>query len=1585
MNNNLRRSIQKILLTTGIAVFSATTTAQAGQQNPPPSAGHIPDYFGITGNYANSPFPVLALVSGGTGTGAASTTYDYVNDGPTKDLMDIQGGSGYLNGDVLTITTGGATPTSCTAIVNNASPIVSNVGGGIMPNLNPDGSFLSSGVTINSTCAGIFTTPVAGTGIRKFVDTLAPLGLPGVAANNLGGVIPIAVPDTTTFPGSDYYELAESEYQHQFHSDLPSTTLRGYKQLNAPAGSAALDNHYLSPIIVGQKGRPVRVKFVNQLPTGVAGKLPLPVDTTYMGADGINDTDNRAAVHLHGGNTPWISDGTVRQWVKPKGETGNNKGESVRNVPDMWFNATGAVISSCAGQTTCTIAGASNNPGDGAMTFFFTNDQSARLMFYHDHAEGTTRLNVYNGTLGVYLLQDPTEKALVDNGTLPSLVNTIPLVIQEKTFVPDRNPAHPVLNFYGSFRSQLESQDPTWRWGTGKTASAYNGNGDLWVPHIFMPNQNPGDVTGANAVGRWDYGPWFWPPFTAIQNGPIVNPYYDAACNTTTSYCEGQYIPGVPNGSLKAVLSNGIAGGVMDHSTGKITESPSGTPESFNDTSTVNGTAYPTMTVDPKPYRFRILSVGNDRMLNLSLLVAASKNSADTAAQGNIGLTNSTILCDGKTAVDPADCTEAKMVPWDAVQNKVKPFPTHWYSTAKGGVIFDGRPAGVFDPATRGPAMVQIGTDGGFLSSPVIIPNQPVNYEYNPKNILIGNVKEHALLLGPAERADVLVDFTNFAGSTLLLYNDSPAPMPAWDLRLDYYTGDFDNTDTGGAFSVVPGYGPNSRTLMQIRVTGSGGTNPVDDTGTINMATLTTAVQTAFKTSQEPIIVPQSVYGATYGTNFTDALGADLSRISDSSLTYTPLDPTTKLLATTGPVKLAMGPKSIIEDWTQNWGRMNALLGLEIPHTNAATQTSLPFAFVDAPTEIVKITKTDSMVPISGTAEDGTQIWKITHNGVDSHAIHFHLFHVQLVNRAGWDGAIYPPDANELGWKDTVRMNPLSDTIVALRPMRMSNLTFKVPNSHRLLMPNQPQGAPLSMDQFGLDPMLGNLSDVTNQSVNYGWEYLWHCHILGHEENDMMRPIAVAKSPDDPINLTATKTGSSRTTKYVLNWTDNSIIANWVTIQRSTNPTFSDPALITTINVLTAECTSQAGCARTYTDSDTAIRTGIWYYRVQSNNTVGAGDGIMDTPALADGSYGAFLPAALSPLTPGFTGYGNATANSNWTRQVLPNPVVTVSPSTLSFDNVTTGTNATKIVTLTNIGTGPLAIASATVTGTGFTKVAGGCGTTLAGGASCNISVKFAPTTVVAYTGSLVITDNSEGVTGSKQTVALTGAGIAPIPVASVSTAALSFGDVMLGATANKVVTLNNTGTGPLTIASATVTGTGFTRVAGGCGATLAAGANCAITVQAAPTTLGAKTGSLVITDNTGAVANSTQTVSLSANGIPLVMTANDDTATNSSNLLNSLIAQSITVNVLANDIPANNGTVTIVGAVVKTAIPGKVAPTATAAVAVVNNQVVLTLTANGTLLSAARTASKVGVYTVTYNVTIGGTTSQAKATITVN
>ena len=66
--------------------------------------------------------------------------------------------------------------------------------------------------------------------IRKFVDELPGVG--AAAANDLGQYIPVAMPDTVTYPGSDYYEIAVREYTEQLHSDLPATRLRGYVQLN---------------------------------------------------------------------------------------------------------------------------------------------------------------------------------------------------------------------------------------------------------------------------------------------------------------------------------------------------------------------------------------------------------------------------------------------------------------------------------------------------------------------------------------------------------------------------------------------------------------------------------------------------------------------------------------------------------------------------------------------------------------------------------------------------------------------------------------------------------------------------------------------------------------------------------------------------------------------------------------------------------------------------------------------------------------------------------------------------------------------------------------------------------------------------------------------------------------------------------------------------------------------------------------------------------------------------------------------------------------------------------------------------------
>jgi FtsP/CotA-like multicopper oxidase with cupredoxin domain len=988
----------------------------------------------------------------------------------------------------------------------------------------------------------------------------------------------IATPEPCTYSGqaADCYTVKLIETTWQFHADLPPTKVRGYVQV---LGGIEQPYRYLGPIIVAAKDRPVRVTFVNALPAGAGGELFLPTDTTYMGAgpgpNGGVYSQNRATLHLHGGTTPWISDGTIHQWTTPAGEsTPYPKGVSVYNVPDM------------------------PNPGasapQGSLTFYYTNEQSARLMFYHDHALGLTRLNVYAGEAAGYLLTDPTEQDLINRGVLPGV--GIPLVIQDKTFVADSaaspdprfGTARPFTNAVGTFPSQLEAQDPTWdtaRWG---------GFGSLWFPHVYMPNQNPGDLTGANAMGRWDYGPWFWPPFTNLTFGPVSNPYYDPACvSSSTVYCEGPQIPGTPDSRLSLSAVDG----------------PSGVPEAFMDTPVVNGKAYPTLSVPAAKVRFRILNAATDRFFNLSLWTA---DPATAYPQGYTG--------PGKS--------EVTMVPFDSTTNAAVHFPSWWYDGSVPN-SFDGRVGGVPDPATRGPAIIQVGTEGGFLPGPALILNQPVNYVMNKRDITVGNVAQKALLLGPAERADVVVDFTNFAGKTLILYNDSPAPVPAADPRLDYFTGMPDNSDTGGAPPTLAGYGPNTRTVLRITVGGTdaGVPGPVDDYDPGYLATLATELPAAFKASQDPIIVPQAPYNAVYGGTFPGDASAYV-KISDTRFTFRPLAAWTGTslpcaLDPTGCVTVNMYPKAIIEDFQIDFGRMNAILGNEIANTNVVNQTSIPQTLVDPPVEMVKLTDPSVSATIIGTAADGTQVWKFTHNGVDTHAIHFHMFNVQVLNRVGWDGAIRPPDANELGFKDTVRMNPLEDLVIATRPIRLTHLPFRLPSSIRLLDPTMPVGSPTSFTN--VDPQ-GNPVTVLNQLANFGWEYVYHCHLLGHEENDMMRPLVVAAPPEAPTLVGVASTGSGSKRRVVVSWTDGSLSANGWRIERATDPGF-------TKNLTPFFPAWQSPAPATWTFTDPTQYSGqAFFYRVIALNTVGSS--VPGYPTLTADSKTSNLIAIGVPAAP---------------------------------------------------------------------------------------------------------------------------------------------------------------------------------------------------------------------------------------------------------------------------------------------------------------------------------------------------------------
>jgi FtsP/CotA-like multicopper oxidase with cupredoxin domain len=533
-------------------------------------------------------------------------------------------------------------------------------------------------------------------------------------------------------------------------------------------------------------------------------------------------------------------------------------------------------------------------------------------------------------------------------------------------------------------------------------------------------------------------------------------------------------------------------------------------------------------------------------------------------------------------------------------------FPANWPT--------DGRKGGVPDPATAGPDIVQIGNEGGLLPELAIHKAQPVLYETNVRSITVFNILENGLLLMGGERADVLIDFSKYAGQTLILYNDAPSPMPGFDPRIDYFTGDSDLTSAGGAYSTLPGYGPNTRTVMQIKV------NNTTPAKALDTAALAAALPVAYAATQPKPIVPEVVYnkpfGTTEGNNYAkittgsgvqptfswtangiwsvngativnggsgytkppivtfspppantgkanpgktatgtatiDATGKVTAITLDTlpsgnlstgngyvatpiiTLTQAPGDTTGKgavaIATTTATKTVNVINKAIQELFDPIYGRMNATLAVELPFSTALLATTIPLNYVDAPYDNYDVIK------------DGeTQIWKITHNGVDSHPVHFHLVNVQVINRVGWDGTIKPPHGNELGWKETLRMNPLEDIIVAVTASRPVT-PFSLPKSKRLLDPSQSAGGTLGFTQ--IDPVTGQAPAIpfSNVTTDFDNEYVWHCHILGHEENDFMRPFVFRPDvvvPDAPGNVTVTGTTVTWTDPTPLNGVDS--------------------------------------------------------------------------------------------------------------------------------------------------------------------------------------------------------------------------------------------------------------------------------------------------------------------------------------------------------------------------------------------------------------------------------------------------------------
>ncbi len=277
-------------------------------------------------------------------------------------------------------------------------------------------------------------------------------------------------------------------------------------------------------------------------------------------------------------------------------------------------------------------------------------------------------------------------------------------------------------------------------------------------------------------------------------------------------------------------------------------------------------------------------------------------------------------------------------------------------------------------------------------------------------------------------------------------------------------------------------------------------------------------------------------------------------------------------------------------------------------------------------------------------------------------------------------------------------------------------------------------------------------------------------------------------------------------------------------------------------------------------------------------------------------SYSCVISVTLTPTASGIRS-GTVSVSSNSTPPVssasvtgtgVAGPLAAFSLSSLTYPAQRVGTSsASQNVSLSNTGGTALTITSFSITGD-FNQ-SNNCGTTLAAGATCSVSVTFTPTTRGSRNGVLTLNSNTSG---AAPTVSLTGTGIAP--VANTSPASLTFGNqIVYTVSAPLSLTLTNAGDATLNLSSIS-TNYDFSQT-NNCGAALAGGASCSVNVTFKPTAAGNRSGTVTITDDS--LSGSPQIVSLSGTGISPAGTISPSSLTFASQLVNtSSASQTLTL-----------------------------------------------------------------------------------------
>jgi hypothetical protein len=296
------------------------------------------------------------------------------------------------------------------------------------------------------------------------------------------------------------------------------------------------------------------------------------------------------------------------------------------------------------------------------------------------------------------------------------------------------------------------------------------------------------------------------------------------------------------------------------------------------------------------------------------------------------------------------------------------------------------------------------------------------------------------------------------------------------------------------------------------------------------------------------------------------------------------------------------------------------------------------------------------------------------------------------------------------------------------------------------------------------------------------------------------------------------------------------------------------------------------------TQSLTLTPTGTSAVTVNAATVTGAGFTIVASslPVTLNPAQSLTLQVQFDPTTTGAAS-GQITINSNsgavlvdisGTGVTAASPRLAVSAASLSFGSVTVNTATTQSLMLTSTGTSAVTVSAATATGAGFTIVAGSLPITLNPAQSLTLQVQFDPTTTGAASGQITVSSNSSN--GSTTLVTLGGTGTAANPKLTISSGSLNFGSVAVNTATTQSLTLTSTGTTPVTVSSAAITGAGFTIVGGAFPVTLNPMQTLTLQLQFKPATAGALTGQLTIASDSS--SGTTAGVALSGTGTAAVV-----------------------------------------------------------------------------------------------------------------